>query len=244
MLAASLGRNAGDRSFDQLEQRLLHALAGDIARDGRIFRFAADLVDFVDIHDAPLGALDIVIGALEELQNDVLHVLAHITGFGKRGGIGDRERHIEDPGQRLGQKGLADAGRADQQDIALLELDLVADLLLDADPLVMIVHRDGQDLLGPFLADDVFVQGPLDLRGLRQPRGLGFLGLFPFLGDDLIAEVHALVADENRRAGDQLLYLFLALAAERALERGGMFFFLFVGHTLTSPLLHREALFS
>ena len=219
MLAAALGRNAGDRAFDELQQRLLHALAGDIAGDGRILRLAADLVDFVDIDDAALGALHVVVGALEELEDDVLHVLAHVTGFGQRGGIGDGERNIEDPGKGLRQKGLADTSGADQQDVALLELDLVADLLLYADTLVVIVHGDGQDLLGPLLAHDVLIQGPLDLRGLRQLRCARFLRLFPFLGDDLVAEVHAFVADENRRAGDQFLYLFLALAAERALER-------------------------
>jgi hypothetical protein len=40
-----------------------------------------------------------------------------------------------------------------------------------------------------------------------------------FLADDVVAQVDALVADEHRRAGDQLLDLVLALAAERAVKR-------------------------
>src|SRR5690606_7274293 len=38
------------------------------------------------------------------------------------------------------------------------------------------------------------------------------------LADDVHAELDALVADEHRRAGDQLADLVLALAAERAVE--------------------------
>ena len=33
VLAAALRRNRGDGAFDQLEQRLLHALAGNVAGD-------------------------------------------------------------------------------------------------------------------------------------------------------------------------------------------------------------------
>jgi hypothetical protein len=44
-------------------------------------------------------------------------------------------------------------------------------------------------------------------------------GTWPGLGrrlvaDDVVAQLDALVADEHRRAGDQLLDLVLALAAE------------------------------
>ena len=39
------------------------------------------------------------------------------------------------------------------------------------------------------------------------------------LADDVHAQLDALVADENGRAGDELAHLVLALAAERAVER-------------------------
>jgi hypothetical protein len=38
------------------------------------------------------------------------------------------------------------------------------------------------------------------------------------IADDVVAQVDALVADEDRRAGDQLLHLVLALAAEGAVK--------------------------
>ena len=43
----------------------------------------------------------------------------------------------------------------------------------------------------------------------------------PALFDDLVAQLDALVADVDAGAGDQLLHLLLALAAERALEQVG-----------------------
>ena len=52
MLASALRRNVGDRAFEDLQQRLLHAFAGDVARDRRVLVLAADLVDFVDVDDA------------------------------------------------------------------------------------------------------------------------------------------------------------------------------------------------
>ncbi len=39
------------------------------------------------------------------------------------------------------------------------------------------------------------------------------------LADDVVAQLDALVADEHRRAGDELAHLVLALAAERAVKQ-------------------------
>ena len=125
MLAAALRRHRGDRAFDQLEQRLLHAFARHVARDGRVVGLAGDLVDFVDVDDAGLRLLDVVVALLQQLLDDVLDVFADVARFGQRGRVGDGERHVEQARQRLGQQGLAAAGRADQQDVALGNLDVV-----------------------------------------------------------------------------------------------------------------------
>ena len=82
-LAPALRRHRRDGAFHDLEQGLLHALARHVARDRRIVGFATDLVDFVDVDDAALGALDIVVGGLQQLEDDVLDVLADIAGFGE-----------------------------------------------------------------------------------------------------------------------------------------------------------------
>jgi len=63
------GGTDADRALDDLQQRLLHALAGDVARDATGSRLLRrDLVDLVDVDDARLGALDVVVGGLEQLQ--------------------------------------------------------------------------------------------------------------------------------------------------------------------------------
>lgn len=51
---------------------------------------------------------------------------------------------------------------------------------------------------------------------LRSARALFALTLF---ADDVVAKLDALVADEHRRARDQLAYLVLALAAKGAVEQ-------------------------
>ena len=96
MLAAALGRDARHGPFNELEEGLLHTLARNVAGDGGVFRFPADLVDLVDVHDAPLGALDVVVRVLEKLEDDVLNVFAHVARLGEGGGVGDGERHVED----------------------------------------------------------------------------------------------------------------------------------------------------
>ena len=170
VLAAALRRDVGDGPLEDLEQRLLDALAGDVAGDRRVVRLARDLVDLVDVDDPALGPGDVEVGRLDEPQQDVLDVLADVAGLGQRRRVGDAERHVEDPGQRLGQERLARAGRADQQDVRLLELDVV-DLVAGVDPLVVVVDRDREDLLGPLLADDVLVERVLDLVRVRELGG-------------------------------------------------------------------------
>jgi len=116
------------------------------------------------------------------------------------------------------EQGLAGARGADQQDVRLLELDVGPGPFAEVDPLVVVVDRDRELLLRLLLADHVVVEQLLEFLGLRQRR---FLALFqhPVLGDDVEADVDALVANEDGRAGDELLDLSLALAAERAPQR-------------------------
>src|SRR6202023_2483757 len=85
MLAAALGRYVGARTLEDLQQRLLDALAGNVAGDGRVVRLAGDLVDLVDVDDSPLGAADVEVGRLDEAEEDVLDVLADVAGLGQRG---------------------------------------------------------------------------------------------------------------------------------------------------------------
>ena len=124
MLAAALRGHAGHGSFQNFQKGLLYALAAHVAGDGGVFALAGDLIDFVDIDDAPLGQLNVVVRILDQPQQDVLHILAHVARFRQAGGISDGEGHLQELGQRLGQKRLAGTGGAHHQNIALLKLQL------------------------------------------------------------------------------------------------------------------------
>src|SRR6266576_2806859 len=190
MLAPALRGHAGDRALQDLEQRLLYALARDVARDAGVLGFPRDLVDLVDIDDAPLGLGYVEVGSLQQAHEDVLHVLTDVAGFGERGRVGNRERHVQDARQGLRQERFADTRRADQEDVALVEV----------------------------LPDYVLVQDVFDFRR-RGDLGDGFRDLALFvLRQDLIAERNALIADVDRRSGDEFPDRILGFAAERAAE--------------------------
>src|SRR5581483_4446955 len=221
VLAAALRRDARRRALDDLQEGLLDALAGDIAGDGRIVTLPGDLVDLVDVDDAALALLDVVVGVLQEREDDVLDVLTDVAGFRQAGRVGDREGNLEEARQRLGQQRLPRARRPDEQDVRLLQLD-VARHELRVDALVVVVHRDREDLLRPLLPDHVLIEHLPDLGRLRHRRGGSeALLLVALLRDDVVAEVDALVADVDGRPGDQLADLVLALPAEGADEVAG-----------------------
>ena len=168
VLAPALRRHRGDRALEDLEQRLLDALARHVARDRRVVGLARDLVDLVDVDDPGLGLLHVEVGGLDQLQEDVLDVLADVAGLGQRRGVGDRERDVEDLGERLGEQRLAAAGRAEQQDVGLLQLEVLLALRLHhLHALVVVVDRYRERALGGLLADHVLLEDRVDLLRLR-----------------------------------------------------------------------------
>src|SRR5690606_33469000 len=77
--------------------------------------------------------------------------------------------------------------------------------------------------LGGVLADHVVIEERLDLGGLRKllfARTGGCRGRVPagFLSDDVVTKLDALVANVDRRAGDELFDFALVLSAERAAQ--------------------------
>ena len=135
----------------------MHPFPRDVPGDGRVLSLAGDLVDLVDVDDPLLSPIDVVVGGLEQLEEDVLHVLPDIAGLGETGGVGDGEWDVELAGEGLGEKRLARSGGADEEDVRLLQLDIALDLAAP-DPLVVVVDGDGELLLGVFLADHVVVE--------------------------------------------------------------------------------------
>src|SRR5713226_8647565 len=78
----------------------------------------------------------------------------------------------------------------------------------------MLIDGDGQLLLRFVLTDDVFIQKRFDLAGLGQRRPRRYRLSLLIVGDDLVADVDALIADVNRRARNELFDFVLRLAAE------------------------------
>src|SRR2546428_9991913 len=69
VLAPALRGNVRHRALDDLEQRLLHTLAGDVTRDrGVVPGLAPDLVDLIDIDNSPLSLRDIEVRRLDQPQ--------------------------------------------------------------------------------------------------------------------------------------------------------------------------------
>src|SRR5829696_3448597 len=235
VLAATLRRDRSDGALQDLQQRLLDAFTRHVARDRRVVGLARDLVDLVDVDDPGLGLLHVEVGGLDQLEKDVLDVLADVARLGQRGGVRDRERHVQDLGQRLGQQRLAAAGRAEQQDVGLLQLEVLFLGLHHLHALVVVVDGDGERALGRLLADDVLLQDRVDLLRLRQVLDVERAGARELLVDDLVAEIDALVADVDAGAGDQLLHLALRLSAEAAEK-----LFVGVGGPSQKSLLPRE----
>src|SRR6202043_956347 len=218
MLAASLRRHRGDGAFHDLQQRLLHALARHVAGNRRIVGLAADLVDFVDIDDTALGALDVIVGRLQQLEDDALDILADIAGFRQRRRISHRERYVQNASERLREQRLARPGRANQEDVGFCQLDVVL-LGLMVKPLVVIVDGDREHLLGMVLTDHVVIEDLADILRRRDAFARFYQRGLVLLVEDVHAQLDAFVAYEDGRASNELAHLVLALAAECAMER-------------------------
>lgn len=108
VLASTLRWNRSLSAFEDLQKCLLHALTGHVTSDRRVLRLAGDLVDLVDVDDSVLGTLDVEVRSLDELEQDILDVLADVAGFGQRSGVGDGEGDVEPLGQRLSEVGLSE----------------------------------------------------------------------------------------------------------------------------------------
>src|SRR6266480_6651116 len=78
----------------------------------------------------------------------------------------------------------------------------------------MLIDGDGELLFRFILADDVFVEKRFDLARLGQRRTRGYRLSLLIVGNDLVANVYALIADVDRRARNELFDFVLRFAAE------------------------------
>ena len=117
VLATTLRRHRGHRSFDNLQKSLLHAFTRDVTRDGGVFSLTSDLVNFVDVDDAAFGLLNISAGFLNQAKQNIFNVFTHVAGLGQSCRINDCERHIQQTRQATSQVSLTGTRRTEKQDI-------------------------------------------------------------------------------------------------------------------------------
>ena len=234
MLASALRRHVRHGAFQDFQEGLLNAFAGDVAGDGDVLGLLGDLVDFIDVDDTALGFLDVVVRGLDEAEEDVLDVIADVAGLCKGSGIRNRKGDIKVAGEGLGEECLAAAGRPEQDDIGFLQLYAVI-FAFEKEAFVVIVHSDGQRDLGIVLLDDVLVDVFFDLFRCRHFGVSGFFALlffvFPLFQKNVMTDVNAFAADVDAGSGDHVFDFVAGSAAEAADLR----FFIFSVHGL-SPL--------
>ena len=133
-----LGGGAGTGADQRIQDALL----------GLQMRLCADLLALACAHEADAG--------LDEVAHDLIHVTADIADLGEFGGLDLEERRVGKLGEPPGNLGLADAGRADHEDV--LRQNLFAHVLVELLPAPAVAQRDGHGAFCVRLAYDVAVQ--------------------------------------------------------------------------------------
>ncbi|MPN13193.1 hypothetical protein SDC9_160513 [bioreactor metagenome] len=218
MLAPALGRYVGHRALQNFQKSLLHAFPGHVAGNGGVFALAGDLIDLVDVNDAPLGKLHVVVGGLDQAQENILHVVAHVARLSQGSGVGNGKGDLQNAGKGLGKQSLAAACGAHQQNIAFLELHVVA--AAEIDTLIVVIDRHRQRNLGVVLADHILVQDLSnllgrgnDLRDVRDLRGVGHSASIRIF-QDAHTQLDTFVTDIRAGPGNNTGHLLLVLSAE------------------------------
>src|SRR3546814_11600501 len=104
MFAAALRCDIRNRSFDDFQQRLLNAFAGNITSDRGAVALARDLIDLVDIDDALLRFFAVAVCGLQSSGDGAFDIFADIAGLVQRGGVDNCEWTVESASERAGAK--------------------------------------------------------------------------------------------------------------------------------------------
>src|SRR5581483_9295509 len=99
----------------------------------------------------------------DKVANDLLDVAADIADLGELGGFDFEERRIGEPGEPARNLGLADAGRADHQDV--LRKYFLAQFVVELQAAPAVAQGDRDCALGVGLADDETVEFGNDFAG-------------------------------------------------------------------------------
>ena len=136
------------RRQERVEHALLRGLRGAVANLARL--------GFAGLLDRGLG----------EVANDGINVAADVADFGELGRFDLDKRSVGKLRQAAGDLRLADAGRADHQNV--FRRDLLAQRFGDLLPPPAVPERDGDRALRGVLSDNVLVELVDDLGGRHE----------------------------------------------------------------------------
>ncbi len=140
---------------------MLYALTAYVARNGGVIALPGDLIDFIDVDDPALRALNIVVGVLEKTNNDVLDVFSNISGLCEVRGIGYSKRNIENPCKGLSKQSLPRTGWPQEQNVRLLQFYFVvfcgSVFAFRINSFVVVVHSYCEDFLRSLLSNHVLI---------------------------------------------------------------------------------------
>jgi hypothetical protein len=114
-----------------------------------------------------LRAINIVIGRLQQFQNDVLDIFTDITRFRERRGVSHCEWNIENACERLRKQRLARARWPHEQDVRFRKLNIIMFRCV-VQTLVVIMNRNGENFFRMFLADDIVIENFADFLRRRH----------------------------------------------------------------------------
>ena len=234
VLPLSARRELDDRTFEHLEQRLLHALVPRIGGDRVVrSRLSRDLVELVEVDDAVLRLLDVLFRRIVEVANGDLDIRADEARFREARRVRHGKRDVEEARQVRQERRLAAARGAEHDDVRLLDVRAVLVHVAVLHAFVMIVDGDGEDLLRAILIDDVLVEVRLDdmrlvlLQDLVELAGEVELLLLNarrlVLLDEIVYILDAVLADGKSRVRIKDRHIVLIVHRDLALaETAGM----------------------
>ena len=113
VFTSSLWWNVRDSALNNFQQCLLNTFPGNIPCNRDVFTFSGNFVNFINIDNALLRALYVIIRRLQEFQHNVFYVFTNISCLCQRCRISYRKRHIKYSGKSLCQQSLTCSCRTD-----------------------------------------------------------------------------------------------------------------------------------
>ena len=151
-LNLAVGKFAGAQHLPELRAGFLAGVLADQGGQHPLFRRQLRLGRHLDAHALPRH----VNGVIQQVADDAFDVAADIADLGELRRLQLDEGRLRQLRQAAGDFGLADAGRADHQDV--FRQHLLTHLAFQLLPAPAIAQRDGDGALRVLLTDDVAVE--------------------------------------------------------------------------------------